>query len=237
MKKYKAIFFDLDGTLLPMSLDEYIKDYFASIKEKLAKENYDGTLITEAISKGLYLMIKNQGEKSNEKVFWEGFFSVYNVDKEKIEKVFLDYYENEYNVLARNIPKYEKANEVIKSLKSKGYLLVCATNPLYPQIATSKRLVWAGIDSQNFDYITSYEDNYYSKPNVKYFEEILKKFSLKAEEVLMVGNDAVEDLVFKKINGDAYLVTDYLLHRENSDIIPDYEGTFEEFVRFALEKL
>ena len=39
-KKIKAIFFDLDGTLLPMDQDVFIKAYFGALAKKLAPRGY-----------------------------------------------------------------------------------------------------------------------------------------------------------------------------------------------------
>ena len=37
----KAILFDLDGTLVPMDQDEFVKDYFKRISTKLVPYGYE----------------------------------------------------------------------------------------------------------------------------------------------------------------------------------------------------
>ena len=46
----KAILFDLDGTLLPMNLDEFIKMYFGLLGRKLVDHGYD----PEQFKKGMW---------------------------------------------------------------------------------------------------------------------------------------------------------------------------------------
>ena len=46
---------------------------------------------------------------------------------------------------------------------------------------------------EDFDYLTYYENSTYSKPNPKYFKSLLEKFNLKPEEVVLFGNNTLED--------------------------------------------
>ena len=46
---------------------------------------------------------------------------------------------------------------------------------------------------QTIDYITSYKTCSYSKPNPKFYEEILTKNGLSADEVLYFGNSEKDD--------------------------------------------
>ena len=117
-------------------------------------------------------------------------------------------------------------------LKSKGYRLIVATNPLFPEIATMSRIQWSGLDSHLFDEITTYEDYHYAKPNIKYYQEILEKFNIDPKDCLMVGNDAQEDLVVRELGIPTYLITDHLIDRSNGNYQSDYQGTMEEFLSF-----
>jgi FMN phosphatase YigB (HAD superfamily) len=45
----------------------------------------------------------------------------------------------------------------------------------------------------DFDYITSYENSNYTKPNPMYFQILLDEFNLKPEEVILFGNNEYED--------------------------------------------
>ena len=64
MKKYDAILFDLDGTLLPMDNDLFIKTYLGLLVKKMAPSGYDKDLLVASLWKGTGARIKNDGSKN-----------------------------------------------------------------------------------------------------------------------------------------------------------------------------
>ena len=48
----KAVFFDLDGTLLPMDQDEFVKGYFNLLAQKMAPYGYVAEELFRAIRHG-----------------------------------------------------------------------------------------------------------------------------------------------------------------------------------------
>lgn len=44
-RRYKTIFFDLDGTLLPIDMDTFLREYFSKLKAFADKRGYDGEKI------------------------------------------------------------------------------------------------------------------------------------------------------------------------------------------------
>ena len=73
----KAIFFDLDGTLLPMNENEFAKGYFGLLSNKMEKYGYDKNQLIKVILAGTEAMYKNDGNKTNEEVFWDYFKGIY----------------------------------------------------------------------------------------------------------------------------------------------------------------
>ena len=70
--KIKAILFDLDGTLLPMpDQDVFVKRYFGLMAQKLAPYGYEPKALIGAIWQGTAAMTANEGNRTNEEVFWE----------------------------------------------------------------------------------------------------------------------------------------------------------------------
>ena len=68
-----TVLFDLDGTLLPLDQDEFVRQYFRHLAEFLAPHGYETMEFTQAILSGITAMTKNNGAASNETVFWEDF--------------------------------------------------------------------------------------------------------------------------------------------------------------------
>ena len=56
----RAVLFDLDGTLLPMDQDVFVKAYFGGIAAKLAPYGYEPKVLIGAIWQGTEAMIKNK---------------------------------------------------------------------------------------------------------------------------------------------------------------------------------
>ena len=69
----KTVLFDLDGTLLPMDQDRFVKTYFQLLAVKLAPHGYDPKQLVDAVWAGTAAMVKNNGHQSNEAAFWEKF--------------------------------------------------------------------------------------------------------------------------------------------------------------------
>ena len=208
-----TVLFDLDGTLLPMDQELFLKAYLGGLCKKLAPLGYDPKAVTDGIWKGTGAMVGNDGAQTNEAVFWQVFCSLLGEDTRKDEPVFEDFYRNEFQKVAEVCGKNPAAKELIEGLKAKGLRLVLATNPLFPAIATHSRVRWAGLEPEDFAYITTYENSSRCKPNPDYYREILDKLGLQTEECVMVGNDAQEDGAAAALGLPVFLLTDCLIDR------------------------
>ena len=71
---YKAIFFDLDGTLLPMDLKEFLERYLHLVGAFFQTKGYDGRQVCDGIMKNLEAMLAGSEDRTtNEERFWAGF--------------------------------------------------------------------------------------------------------------------------------------------------------------------
>lgn len=68
-----TILFDLDGTLLPMDQDLFVKDYFGRLARKIAPLGYKPEELSGNLWKGVAAMVMNDGSCLNEDVFWNVF--------------------------------------------------------------------------------------------------------------------------------------------------------------------
>lgn len=230
--KLKAILFDLDGTLLPMDQDLFIRSYFGSLAKKMSSHGYETEAFIAAVWESTKCMIKNTGEKTNEDVFWDKFVEIYGEKARNDINLHKDYYENDFDALKQVCGNTPKSNQLIKYLKEKGLIVALATNPVFPQIATGKRMEWAGLDRNDFDLVTTYENSHYCKPNPDYYVEILEKLGIKPEECLMVGNDVTEDMIASILGIKVFLLTDCLINSKNDDISKYIHGSFNELYEY-----
>ncbi|KXS50417.1 MULTISPECIES: HAD family hydrolase [Halanaerobium] len=234
MFKDKEVFlFDLDGTLLNIEVDEFLKYYFGALSEKFSdlcdsKEEFIG-LLTASTEK----MIRNDGSRSNQEAFMDDFMEKLNVEEEDEAQKIKGRFDNFYQTDFRELAKYFKLDketpaEIIKYLKSKGKKLVLATNPLFPVEAVEARLEWVNIDPTDFALITNYENMSYAKPNPEYYQEILEKIEESPDNCLMIGNDLKEDAVASRLGIETMIVEDKLIEREDSSFDIAWQGTLKE---------
>lgn len=233
----KAVLFDLDGTLLPMDEEYFKKIYFGEVYKKIAYLGYTLDELLKVIWYGTKAMIQNDGSQTNEELFWKKFIEVHPDRLEENKENFVDFYSNIFPTLGHTCGYQPLAKDFIKALKDKGYEVIIASNPIFPLVATKARIRWAGCDPDDFKYITAYENSRFSKPNLKYYEEVLEKTGYKPEEVVMVGNDVREDMIVNKLGIDSYLITDCLLNLDNEDINKYKHGNFEEIMNLVLNRL
>ncbi len=231
-KKIKLVMFDLDGTLLPMDQDIFVGTYFKLLAKKMSEYGYEPKTLIDNVWKCTYAMIKNNGQDTNENIFWKNFAEIYGDDCLKDTPLFDKFYKNEFQKVKDVVGFNAKSKEVIDLLKNKGYRIALATNPVFPAVATKSRCKWAGIEPDEFELITTYENSSFSKPNPQYFLEITEKLNIKPEECLMVGNDVSEDGAALKTGMSVFFLTDCLINKNNEDISKYPHGSFDELINY-----
>lgn len=232
---YKNFLFDLDGTLLPMDMDNFIKLYFGSLCKRFAPVlEVAPDVLVNAVWKGTAAMTKNDNSVPNKEVFWKVASEACGMDLTPYIEQFDDYYLTEFIAAKQATSVNPYAQKCVELLKSKGKKLIAATNPIFPEVATLRRLNWAGVSPEQFDYITVYENSGYSKPNLEYFRMICDKCGIKPEESIMIGNDVDEDMCAAELGFDTYLVTDCVINRTGKDISALKQGTFAELYDFLV---
>ncbi len=229
----KWVLFDLDGTLLPMDQDEFAKAYFGTLATKMAPYGYDTDELIKGIWKGTGAMIKNDGSVTNEKAFWNCFSQLFDCDIETEIPRFEIYYNEDFDKVQAVCGYNEKARQTVDAIAKMGYKTVLATNPIFPSVATEKRIKWAGLDKEQFELFTTYENSSHCKPNLDYYRDIMEMLSAKPEECLMVGNDVGEDMIAQKLGMKVFLLTDCLINKVEEDISAYPNGSFDELLEYV----
>ena len=228
----KTVLFDLDGTLLPMDQDVFIGAYFKGLATFLALHGYDPKALIDAVWAGTKAMIKNDGTKTNEKAFWQVFTSIFGEEARNDEPKFDAFYRQKFDEVQAVCGCDPDAARVVHAMKDAGMQVALATNPIFPAIATQKRICWAGLKPEDFVYYTTYENASYTKPNLGYYQEILDRLGVTPDECLMVGNDVGDDMVAKDLGMQVFLLTDNLINKEDADISTYPHGGFSDLLSF-----
>ena len=214
----KAVFFDLDGTLLPLDDKEFTKGYFSLLCKKLAPYGYNPEELTKVIWSGTKEMVINDGTKTNEEAFWQYFNNYYGENNIKDKGIFDSFYTEEFKQTKVFCKENPYARDIINFIKSHNIKVVLATNPLFPKVGVLTRLSFIGLNESDFDYITTYHNSSFCKPNPKYYTEIMSKLNIQPDEVLMFGNNVLEDAVASKNAGipKCYMVGEYIINSDNT---------------------
>ena len=177
-------------------------------------------------------MVKNDGSQSNEAAFWKKFASIYGekvlADKPLFDEFYLKEFQEAKGICGRN----PKAALTVQRAKEMGLRVALATNPIFPKVATESRIRWAGLEPEDFELYTSYENIGYCKPNPDYYREIVKRLGVEPEQCLMVGNDVSEDMVAETVGMKVFLLTDCLINKEQKDINQYRRGSFDQILKF-----
>lgn len=227
-----TILFDLDGTLLPMDQDQFTNYYFGFLAKKAAPYGYKAEELIKAIWGGTKAMAKNDGSVTNEERFWQYFCSIFGDGAIEHKSVFEEFYRNEFQKAQVCCPLNPKAKETVDLVHELGFRTALATNPIFPSVATESRIKWAGLEESDFELFTTYEMIGYSKPNLEYYKEIMRRLNVTPEECLMVGNDVSEDMVVQQLGCKVFLLTDCIINKNDVDINNFPHGDFEDLKTF-----
>ena len=173
----KMVFFDLDGTLLPMDMDEFTMGYFKMLAAKAAPRGYELQLLVRAIWHGVSAMVRNDGHCTNEDAFWEDFTGIYGEEALKDKPLFNEFYANEFRSARRFCGYNPEAAATVRWIKAQGFRIALATNPLFPAVATESRISWTGLAPDEFEFYTTYENIGWCKPNPDYYREVLRRMT------------------------------------------------------------
>lgn len=228
-----TVLFDLDGTLLPMDMEEFTQCYFGLLTQAMAPRGYDPKRLIDAVWAGTAAMVGNDGSRTNEAVFWAEFARRFGAEALSDAPLFESFYANEFQ-RAREACGFDPlAAEAVRAVRASGRRVVLATNPIFPAVGTESRLRWAGLEPADFELVTTYENCRFCKPNLNYYRDILDRLGLRAEECLMVGNDVEEDMAAQALGMEGFLVTNCLINKAGKEIGGYPQGGFRELMGFV----
>jgi len=231
---FKAILFDLDGTLLNIDMEIFLQYYFSEMISAAQEAGYqDGKKMVEQVFNSTGLMVNNLSSAVlNEEVFMGDFLPRCKYPETEVRGFFDNFYEHHFPLLQVHCHPFPDIPEMMQSLFRSGFKVVIATNPVFPRSAIQQRLKWAGIGDFPYTFITSYEEMHFCKPHIEYYEEISSRIGVAPNDCIMVGNDVDEDLPAGLIGMKTFLVEDMLIDKGQSGLIPDWRGKISDMINF-----
>lgn len=237
---YDVIFFDMDGTLLPLEVRDFLQPYYVLLEEAAVREGLDASLLRDAVNKGIFSMYDHPTNETNETAFWRVFNAVYYEgqapSEEQITRMhaFFDaFYKNDFQHAGKSCVPNPAARRAIETLVKKGYPLYLTTMPMFPFSAIEWRMKWADAPIEPFCRVTTFNNSTAVKPHLTYYEENIALAGVPPERILMVGNNTEDDMAALQAGTDVYLVTDYLINQNEFDIERVKHGSLEDFARWV----
>ena len=227
-----TIFFDLDGTLLPLNMELFLQIYFGEMGQYFVDLEEPQKLVKK-IWAATESMVNNTELRTNETVFMEHFGKLVEGDLTVYQTRFAEFYDQGFLKTRAAVAASPAIVQSVALLKTKGYQLVVATNPIFPEKAIHHRIRWAGFDPADFVYISSYERNHFCKPQPQFYRELLQETGKRPDQCLMVGNDVREDLIAGTVGMSTYLITDHLIGSKTEPVNATYQGTYQDFLEFV----
>lgn len=234
---FKAVLFDLDGTLLQVEMQNFIPRYVAGLhaccNDLVAHEP-----LQRVMRAGIHLLLETEdGKRSNEDRLFAFLAAQLKIGEFLLRERFARFFAFGLASLADAILPIPEAVGLLEVCRQARVPLVLATNPVFPRPLIEARCRWAGIDLNHFHSLTCLENSYYCKPQVDYFLHIAKTLDLDPSTCLMVGNDTSHDLAATQAGMTTWLVDSYLLERRGPTWEPDYRGDHHELLNFLQHRL
>lgn len=235
VKMNKVAFFDLDGTLLPVDLDFFFKSYIKAVTPWF-KDLIQEEIFVKALLESTYDMIDDLDPSlTNQDAFARSFAPKVGYPWETLWPIFQNFYDQGFGQLEKLVPKRSTSRRVLMQLLEKGWKVVLATNPIFPEKAIRERMSWCQIHDLPWLYVTTMENSHFCKPHLEYYEEICRVLGLDPRSCVMVGNDVQEDMVARKLGMKTFLVEEFMIDRGSGEM-PDFRGGLED-VPGVLENL
>ena len=223
-----TVLFDLDGTLLPMDQEAFVRLYFSALTHKFEPYGFDPQKLVQGLWAGMKAMQENDGSKTNEDAFWQAFTGLAGERALDYRSDFDAFYRNEFAAAKKATVCHPMAARCVHLLREKGCRVALATNPLFPQAATWARIEWAGLSPSDFALVTTYENSRHCKPNPDYYrKDVLEKLGVKPEDCLMIGNDVKEDLCAEALGMQVFLLTETPILRDGFSLDSCEHGDFQ----------
>ena len=229
----KTFLFDLDDTILNLNWEVSEKVYYGSLAEY-----HSATMPKEDVVKYVFLsyryMVDVVDERTNKNRFYDKMAELSGVDRDILVASEDGFYNNEFERIKDLTSPMEDMVQAVNLLYKRGFPLILATNPVFPDLAVKKRIAWCGLKEEMFQKITYFESNKACKPRAEYYLHLIEEMQLDPRECVMVGNDRREDMMASEFGMEAILISDRMI--DSDDKYECREMTAKEFLDYV-EKL
>lgn len=189
-----TILSDLDDTLLSTNTDQFFPKYFTCLGNAL-NDLGSNKSIQKQVSFAVTQMESNQDPgKLLSEIFAENFYAPLGTTEAAHKETILNFYKEEYPKLKPLTTSRPEAQKLVDWCNQQHFIFAIATNPVFPEVATRERILWAGLKPESFPYFTTYEHCHFTKPHMTYYAECLGRLGWPEGKIVMIGDDPVRDI-------------------------------------------
>lgn len=225
-----AVLFDLDGTLLDIDIEPFLREYFAVLGPVVAEvigRPGDAAFALQAVIAGTEAMSAPHPGMTNEEAFNVRFAQIAGTDLSVGEaaSVVSAFYDEQFPGLRGARGPRQGAAQAVQAARDAGMKVAIATNPIFPAAAIRERLRWAGFSPEDFAVVTSYEYMRATKPHAAYFRQIAEELGVEPSACMMVGDDPVLDLSAADVGMKTFYVGPPL------PVVADWAGSLSDLAK------
>ncbi len=203
--KFKHLLLDLDGTLIYSGSILVHVDFLWRMIPYM-KKRYGWKASWKALKEGgQVLKSPTPGAKSNHERLVDVFSRNLMITKEEAETSIVQSLKEVFPRLKNHFGTIKGAADFVNWARD-HYTLTLATNPVWKAEFVKMRMIWGGIDPEDFKSITTSDRMHSVKPTPEYYREILSQEGFKPEDCLLVGNERKMDLPATEVGISVFLL-------------------------------
>jgi len=224
LKTVRAVLFDLDGTLLQVSMSRFIPAYIDGLARHFSDLVSPERFTAAAFRAVRRLFGHDDQVRTNEERFLASVSAETGIPPEVYRRRLERFYDDGLARLEVLVTPIPLGAELVMTCLAQRLPVALATNPVFPRPLVEARLRWGGLDALSFRHLTCYENSCYCKPDPRYFLAVANCLGVPPQHCLMVGNDTGLDLAAAEAGMLTFLLDTYLEDRPESRRQPDFRG-------------
>lgn len=203
-----SILFDLDDTLLQTNIDVFLPAYFQALGNSLPHVGSHKEIAQQILTAVHQMEANRDPGRMLDDVFSENFYPPLGTTEAACLPFLKQFYREEFSKLRKETHPQPAASPLIHWCQQQGFQIVIATNPLFPETASLQRTAWAGLEPQDFTFISTYDHFHFTKPNLTYYAECLGRLGWPEGPAVMVGDSLTLDIYpMEQMGFSTYWVT------------------------------
>ena len=233
----KAVLLDLDDTLL-LNADRTFVPSYLRLLDQFIQQRWGYAQFSHVLRRFTRAAASLRDVRLTNMALAESIITdATGRDLADLVTTFNEFYTDVYPTLRGCVEAVKISPLLFENLRSQGYAVVIATNPLYPAEAIRQRIEWAGLpgDLSQYALVTHSENIHFVKPDPAYYAEIVARVGIEPDEALMIGDSLTNDMGPASLLGlHTFCITDDT-SLEGSEGI-DGIGSLEDFYQMTLQE-